>query len=222
MAQGRTLPWAIVAIGFWQAAGSCNMDRTLPHAHLGLVRDQAEGVKTGWQRSVLLVLAIARIIYPRGSRWASRSSGRVGRPFSQPRGRGSAALGLGIQNFPKGPRIDPLRREFSRARHSHTGGVGHRGAVRSDAGRGHDDGHGAGASALAFAAGAMIYVVVEGSFRGAAGRRGLPNDIATLGCMAGFAVMMILDARWADFYLKKCARRADNTFHDRKRRGQSI
>lgn len=201
MAQGRSMPsWAIVAIGFLAGGGFLYIvDRTLPHLHLGLAHDQAEGVKTGWQRSVLLVLAITLHNIPEGlALGVAFGAVASGIPSASLAGAVVLTLGLGIQNFPEGAAVSiPLRREgFSRAKAFAYGQAS--GIVEPFAAV-----LGAAAMmvmepvlpyALAFAAGAMIYVVVEELIPEAQqGHEGSRTDIATLGCMAGFTIMMVLD-----------------------------
>lgn len=201
MAQGGTIPaWAAVAIGFLAGGGFLYLvDKTLPHLHLGLERNQAEGIKTSWQRSVLLVLAITLHNIPEGLAvgvaFGAAASGLSSATLA---GAVALALGIGIQNFPEGAAVSvPLRREgFSRLKAFAYGQAS--GIVEPIAAA-----IGAAAVlvirpilpyALAFAAGAMIYVVVEELIPEAQqGEGGSKTDIATIGCMIGFAVMMILD-----------------------------
>lgn len=176
------------------------VDKLLPHLHMGLEVSQAEGVKTHWQRSVLLVLAITLHNIPEGL--------AVGVAFGAvAAGMGSSAslagaialaIGIGLQNFPEGAAVSiPLRREgFSRLKAFLYGQAS--GLVEPIAGV-----LGAYAViklqpilpyALAFAAGAMIYVVIEELIPEAQREEGgSKTDIATIGTMIGFAIMMILD-----------------------------
>jgi ZIP family zinc transporter len=105
------------------------------------------------------------------------------------------AIGIGIQNFPEGLAVSmPLRREgLSRRKSFWYGQLS--GVVEPVAGV-----IGAAAVivaqpilpyALAFAAGAMIFVVIEELVPEA--QRGGNTDLATMGGMVGFAVMMLLD-----------------------------
>ncbi len=172
------------------------IDRLLPHLHLGLPMSEAEGIKTTWQRSVLLILAITMHNIPEGMAiGVAFGAAAAGIPGASTSGAIALALGIGIQNFPEGLAISaPLRREgFSRFRSWWYGQlsafVEPIGAVI-----------GAAAVitmrqilpyALAFAAGAMIYVVIEELIPEA--QNGQNTDIATAGAMLGFTVMMILD-----------------------------
>lgn len=172
------------------------IDRLLPHLHMGLEADQAEGIKTSWQRSVLLVLAITLHNIPEGMA-VGVAFGALGLSGS-PATFGAAvalALGIGIQNFPEGAAVSiPLRREgFSRLKSFAYGQAS--GIVEPIAAV-------LGALlvtsaqpilpyALSFAAGAMIYVVVEELIPEA--QQHGSSDFSTIGAMLGFAVMMLLD-----------------------------
>ncbi len=89
------------------------IDRILPHLHMGLAMGKAEGVKTSWQRSVLLVLAITIHNIPEGlavgiSFGALTSTADTGALS----GAIALAIGIGLQNFPEGAAVSiPLRRE---------------------------------------------------------------------------------------------------------------
>lgn len=197
--QGQTA-WLTAAIGF--LAGGLFLwlvDKILPHLHIGLERNQAEGIKTKWQRSILLVLAITLHNIPEGLA-VGVAFGAVasGIPSASMAGAVALAVGIGLQNFPEGAAVSiPLRREgFSRKKAFLFGQAS--GLVEPIAGV-----IGAFAVismqailpyALAFAAGAMIYVVVEELIPEAQNREGgSSTDLATIGCMIGFAVMMVLD-----------------------------
>ena len=172
------------------------IDRVLPHLHLWLPMSEAEGIKTTWQRSVLLILAITMHNIPEGMAiGVSFGAAAAGIPGASTSGAIALALGIGIQNFPEGLAISaPLRREgFSRFR---SWWYGQLSAIVEPIGAV----IGAAAVitmrqilpyALAFAAGAMIYVVIEELIPEA--QNGQNTDIATAGAMLGFTVMMILD-----------------------------
>lgn len=193
--------YVTAAVGFLLGGGFLYLvDKILPHLHLGLDTSEAEGIKTTWQRSVLLVMAITLHNIPEGL--------AVGVAFGAvAAGTGSSAtlagaialaIGIGLQNFPEGAAVSiPLRREgFSRLKAFLYGQAS--GIVEPIAGV-----LGAYAVirvqpilpyALSFAAGAMIYVVVEELIPEAQREEGgSKTDIATIGAMLGFAVMMILD-----------------------------
>jgi ZIP family zinc transporter len=172
------------------------IDKILPHLHLGFPIEEAEGIKTSWHRSILLVLAITLHNIPEGLA-VGVAFGAVASnmPSATLAGAVVLALGIGIQNFPEGTAVAvPLRREgLSRLKSFWYGQLS--GAVEPVAGV-----FGAAAVilikpllpyALAFAAGAMIYVVVEELIPEA--QLDKNTDVATLGAMVGFAVMMTLD-----------------------------
>jgi len=172
------------------------IDRILPHLHLWLPMSEAEGIKTTWQRSVLLILAITMHNIPEGMAiGVAFGAAAAGIPGASTAGAVALALGIGIQNFPEGLAISaPLRREgFSRFR---SWWYGQLSAIVEPIGAV----IGAAAVitmrqilpyALAFAAGAMIYGVIEELIPEA--QNGQNTDIATAGAMLGFTVMMILD-----------------------------
>lgn len=172
------------------------VDKILPHLHLGFPKSEAEGIPTTWQRSVLLVLAITLHNFPEGlAVGVAFGALAAGLPSATLAGAVALALGIGIQNFPEGTAVSvPLRREgFSRRKSFFYGQLS--GVVEPIAGV-------LGALAvivvkpllpyaLAFAAGAMIYVVVEELIPES--QRESLSDIATIGAMLGFTVMMTLD-----------------------------
>jgi len=176
------------------------IDKVLPHLHLGLDTSEAEGIKTNWQRSLLLVLAITLHNIPEGlAVGVAFGAVATGAGTSATlAGAVALAFGIGIQNFPEGAAVSiPLRREgLSRKKAFMYGQFS--GIVEPVAGL-----LGAYAVirirpilpyALAFAAGAMIYVVVEELIPEAQREvGGSKTDISTIGAMLGFTVMMVLD-----------------------------
>ncbi len=173
-----------------------SVDKLLPHLHQGFSINEAEGVKTSWQRSILLVLAITIHNIPEGLA-VGVAFGAVasGIPSASIGGAIALAIGIGIQNFPEGAAVSiPLRREkLSRFKSFWYGQLS--GIVEPIAGV-------LGAMAviymrpllpyaLSFAAGAMIYVVAEELIPESQAEK--HSDIATIGVMVGFAVMMTLD-----------------------------
>lgn len=172
------------------------IDKILPHLHLGFPRTEAEGIKTSWHRSILLVLAITLHNIPEGLA-VGVAFGAVAANLSSASLAGAIvlAVGIGIQNFPEGAAVSvPLRREgVSRLKAFWYGQLS--GVVEPIAGV-----IGAAAVilarpilpyALAFAAGAMIFVVVEELIPESQLQKN--TDAATVGAMLGFAVMMTLD-----------------------------
>jgi ZIP family zinc transporter len=191
------LPWKPALIGFLSGgAFLLIVDKLLPHLHLGLSIDKAEGVKTSWQRSVLLVLAITLHNIPEGLAVGVAFGALAHNPDAGVlAGAIALALGIGLQNFPEGAAVSiPLRREgFSRLKAFNYGQMS--GIVEPIAGV-------IGAYlvltmtpllpyALSFAAGAMIFVVVEELIPES--QSGNETDFSTIGAMLGFAVMMFLD-----------------------------
>ncbi len=189
--------WVPAAIGFLAGAGFLwAMDKVLPHLHPGYALNQAEGLRTSWQRSVLLVMAITLHNIPEGlAVGVAFGAIAAGIPEATIGGAIALAIGIGIQNFPEGTAVAmPLRREgMSRLRSFQYGQMS--GMVEPLAGV-------IGAAtvmvarpilpyALAFAAGAMIFVCVEELIPES--QQGGNTDLATMGTIVGFTVMMILD-----------------------------
>ena len=191
------IPWIPAAIGFFMGALFLRaLDLVLPHLHPDLPLTEAEGIPTQWQRSVLLVSAITLHNIPEGLA-IGVAFGAVAAelPSATLAGAMALAIGIGLQNFPEGSAVSlPLRREgMSRL---HAFGYGQASAlVEPVAGV-------FGAAlvlvarpilpyALAFAAGAMIFVVVEELVPES--QTGGHGDAATLGLCGGFVVMMVLD-----------------------------
>ena len=196
--------WLAPAIGFFLGASFLFvLDKIIPHLHIFAKREEAEGVETNWRKTVLLVLAIALHNIPEGLA-VGVAFGALANPeilgleghsvFTM----GSAialAIGIGIQNFPEGFAVSmPLRRQGLSKWKSWKWGqlsaiVEPIFAV-------------IGAAivmqvipilpyALSFAAGAMIFIVVEEVIPES--QRGGNTDLATMGLIAGFIVMMVLD-----------------------------
>jgi len=198
MAEEGSLPaWVPAAVGFLMGGFFLwIIDKILPHLHLGFPREEAEGIKTSWHRSVLLVLAITLHNIPEGLAVGVAFGALASDlPSASLAGAVALALGIGIQNFPEGTAVSvPLRREgLSRLKSFWYGQLS--GVVEPIAGV-------LGALAvilikpilpyaLAFAAGAMIYVVVEELIPESQLEKN--TDIATMGAMLGFAIMMTLD-----------------------------
>lgn len=196
-ARGNLPLWFPPLVGFLLGGLALRgADYLLPHLHLSAPRSEAEGAQTTWKRTTLLILAITLHNIPEGL--------AVGVAFGAvAQGSGSAtlagalalALGIGIQNFPEAMAVAlPLRQAgLSRFKSFWYGQLS--GIVEPVAGV-------VGALAvisvefilpyaLAFAAGAMIFVVVEDIIPESQSRAN--TDLATLGAMAGFALMMTLD-----------------------------
>lgn len=198
MSEGKSLPaWIPAVVGFLVGAAFLRLaDRLLPHLHLGLPMEQAEGVKTSWHRTTLLVLAITLHNIPEGlAIGVAFGAAAAGLESATLAGAVALAIGIGIQNFPEGTAVAmPLRREkVSRLKCFWYGQLS--AVVEPVAGV-------AGAAlvliarpvlpyALAFAAGAMIFVVIEELVPES--QTGGYSHSATMGTILGFAVMMTLD-----------------------------
>ena len=189
--------WVPAVVGFLAGAMFLWLvDKVLPHLHLGLPISEAEGIRTGWHRSVLLVLAITLHNIPEGlAVGVAFGALAADLPSASLGGAVALALGIGIQNFPEGTAVSvPLRREgMSRLKSFWYGQLS--GVVEPVAGV-------IGAAmvlvmhpllpyALAFAAGAMIFVVVEELIPESQQEKN--TDTATLGAIGGFTLMMTLD-----------------------------
>ncbi len=189
--------WLPPLIGFLAGAFSMRLiDYVLPHIHLFGRMSDAEGMKTSWRRTTLMVLAITLHNIPEGLA-IGVAFGAVAAGYESATLAGAVALaiGIGIQNCPEGTAVSvPLRREgLSRGKAWWYGQMS--AVVEPFAAV-------AGALAvtimqpvlpyaLAFAAGAMIFVTVEEVIPES--QSGGHADIATLGAIVGFAVMMTLD-----------------------------
>ena len=192
--------WLVAAIGFLSGAAFLWLaDRILPHAHFFAKEGEVEGIPTNWRRSILLVFSITLHNIPEGLAVgvafgaAANSMSETGLLAAV-----AVALGIGIQNFPEGAAVSiPLRREgVSRMKSFMYGQAS--GLVEPIAGV-------IGAAmvtsmeailpyALAFAAGAMLYVVVEELIpESQSGGEHESADLSTIGFIIGFAIMMILD-----------------------------
>lgn len=198
-AQGQ-IGWVPAVIGFLVGGLILRIcDHYLPHLHIGLPRDEAEGIPTSWRRSTLLMLAMTLHNIPEGLAVGVLFGAAI---QSVDLGMSAAlapaialAIGIGIQNFPEGVAVSlPLRRDgMNRGKSFWYGQLS--GIVEPVSAV-----IGAAAVilvqpvlpyALAFAAGAMIYVVVEELIPESQMHGN--TDIATLGTMIGFSVMMVLD-----------------------------
>lgn len=192
--------WLPAVVGFLLGGVFLRVsDHFIPHLHIGFPESEKEGVETSWKRSTLLVLAITLHNIPEGLAigvlFGAAASGLQVAGGATVTAAVALAVGIGLQNFPEGTAVSfPLRREgVSRGKSFWYGQLSGMVEPLSAA-------LGAAAVlyiqpilpyALSFAAGAMIFVVVEelipeSQIHGNA-------DLATLGTMAGFCVMMILD-----------------------------
>ena len=192
------IPWITAAVGF--ISGGVLMrgiDLVLPHLHPKEKIEHAEGIESSWKRSTLLVSAITLHNIPEGLA-VGVAFGAVASDMSTATIGGAVALaiGIGLQNFPEGTAVSmPLRREgMSRSKSFLIGQAS--GMVEPIAGV-------AGVLfvlylqdilpyALCFAAGAMIFVVVE-ELIPESQKNKAHIDLVTMATMIGFTVMMMLD-----------------------------
>jgi zinc transporter, ZIP family len=201
MAEAQGMPvWLPATVGFLLGGVFLRLaDAVLPHLHVGAEMHEAEGVPTSWRRSTLLVLAITLHNIPEGlavgvtfGAAAMQLEVATGATLA---GAVALAVGIGLQNFPEGIAVSmPLRGEgMSRLKAFGYGQLS--GVVEPISAV-------LGALAvisirpllpyaLAFAAGAMIFVVVEELIPES--QRHGNTDLATMSAMGGFAVMMLLD-----------------------------
>jgi ZIP family zinc transporter len=198
MTEGTGVPkWFPALVGF--LAGGIflrGVDKLLPHLHPGFTMKRVEGIHTRWPKSTLLVLAITLHNFPEGlALGVAFGAAAAGYPAATLAGAVALAIGIGIQDIPEGLAVSmPLRRDgFSRFNSFFAGQLS--GLVEPLAGV-----IGAVAVvfikpilpyAMAFSAGAMIFVAVEEAIPES--QSGGNTDIATLGTMLGFALMMFLD-----------------------------
>ncbi len=196
MSEGKSIPaWIPATSGFLLGAIFLRgIDMVLPHLH-AMQEDTLEGISTTWRRTTLLILAITLHNFPEGLA-VGVAFGALAAGFDSATLAGAIALalGIGIQNFPEGAAVSlPLRREQrSRWKSFFYGQLS--GVVEPVAGV-------LGAAlvitvkpilpyALAFAAGAMIFVVAEELIPESHKKH---THAATAGVILGFAVMMTLD-----------------------------
>lgn len=195
--EGGLPSWIPPAVGFVMGGIFLwGLDRILPHLHIGYPVDDAEGIHTTWRRTTLLVMAITLHNLPEGlAVGVAFGAVAAGFPEATLTGAVALAIGIGLQNFPEGFAVAmPLRRVgVSRLKSFWYGQLS--AVVEPVAAV-------VGAAvvmasrpilpyALAFAAGAMIFVVVEevipeSQYEG-------NTDLATAGAMLGFTLMMVLD-----------------------------
>ncbi len=194
---GNGPAWLPAVVGFMLGGGVLRfIDMLLPHLHPSLKGGHPEGIPTHWRRAILMVLAITLHNIPEGLAvgvaFGAVASGVPGATLG---GAVALALGIGIQNLPEGLAVAlPLRGEgVSRTRSFYYGQLS--AIVEPIAGV-------IGALAvlamtpllpyaLSFAAGAMIFVVVEEVIPEAQSAGN--GHIATFGTMFGFTIMMLLD-----------------------------
>ncbi len=183
------------AVGFLLGAAFIfGLDKILPHLHINF--KESEGIKTPWHKTTLLTLAITMHNIPEGLAVGVLFGGvAAGFDGATIGGAVALALGIGLQNFPEGFAVAvPLRRQgLSRTKSFMYGQAS--AIVEPIAAV-----LGAWAVmtfqpilpyALSFAAGAMIFVVVEEVIPET--QQDKYTDIATMGFIGGFIIMMTLD-----------------------------
>ena len=192
MGKGAVIP---AAAGFWLGIlFLLILDRLIPHLHRNA--DQPEGVKSGFGRTTMLLLAVTLHNIPEGMAVGVVYAGLLtGNGEITAAGALALSLGIAIQNFPEGAIISmPLRAEGMKKGQAFLSGV-LSGIVEP---------LGAVLTILAaqfvvpalpyllsFAAGAMLYVVVEELIpEMSAGKH---SNIGTVSFALGFSVMMVLD-----------------------------
>lgn len=194
---GRVPRWLPPAAGV--AAGALGLwcvNRLLPHLHPGQPREKAQGLSTTWNRHFLLMLAITLHNIPEGLAVGVAFGGAAAGIDGASMGSAVAlAVGIGLQNLPEGMAVAfPMRKDGASRGKSFFYGQASAlvepvaavaGALAVTAI------HAILPYALGFAAGAMLFVVIEELIPDA--RDGSPRNLATLSAMAGFVVMMILD-----------------------------
>jgi len=198
LSEGNSLPKWLPAITGFLAGGFFLflIDKILPHLHINLPLEKSEGIKTKWRASILLVLAITIHNFPEGLA-VGVAFGAIGAGSNATTLGGAIALaiGIGIQNFPEGVAVSfPLRREgmnrwkafyygqLSAIVEPVGGLIGSAGVILIKPILPY---------ALSFAAGAMVYVVIEELIP--ASKKNNDSDLPTIGAIIGFAVMMLLD-----------------------------
>ena len=179
------------------------LDKIIPHLHLFNKKKDAEGMSTNWQKTILLVLAIALHNIPEGLAVGVAFGALAFPEFGGMELEGvftigtavALAIGIAIQNFPEGFAVSmPLRRQgLTRFKSWQWGQLS---AIVEPIFAV------IGAAiviqvlpilpyALSFAAGAMIFIVVEEVIPES--QKGGNTDLATMGLIIGFIVMMSLD-----------------------------
>jgi len=201
IAKTGALPWLPPALGFAVGGlGLWGLDRITPHAHTTANCTVEEGPVTGWRRSTLLVLAITLHHIPEGlAIGVAAGAAGAGVPEATMGAAIALGLGLGLQNMPEGMAVSTMliREGASRRRAFNLGQV--TGLVEPFAAL-------AGAAlvglstsllpyALAFAAGAMVYVVIEELIPEC--HKSGHADIAVLAAIIGFTLMTVLDIAFA-------------------------
>lgn len=185
------------AVGFFLGAVFLfGLDKVLPHLHINFKETEKEGIKTPWHKTTLLTLAITLHNIPEGLAVGVLFGGvAMGMDGATIGGAVALAMGIGLQNLPEGIAVAmPLRRAGMSRKKSFMYGqssalvepiaavIGAWAVLTFEPILPY---------ALAFAAGAMIFVVVEEVIPET--QQDKHTDIATMGFIGGFIIMMILD-----------------------------
>ncbi len=192
----ESMKWVPAAVGFLAGALFLfALDKKLPHLHINFKKEEKEGVKTQLHHTTLMVLAITLHNIPEGLAVGVLFGAAASGTEEALMAAITLAIGIGIQNFPEGFAVSmPLRRagasrlksfwygQLSAIVEPIAGVIGALAVIYIEPILPY---------ALAFAAGAMVYVVVEEVIPET--QRDKYTDIAVLGFIGGFTVMMILD-----------------------------
>ncbi|BDH60500.1 zinc transporter [Lysinibacillus sp. PLM2] len=199
MAEGSRYPaWIPVAIGFLLGGMFLfSVDKLLPHLHPNAPMKSAEGIlPKKRKRSTLLVFAITLHNIPEGlAIGVSFGAVAIGSPSASLAGALALAIGIGVQNIPEGVAVSmPLLRDGMSRRKSFmfgqfSGMVEPISAVLGFLAVAYVEP--LLPLALAFAAGAMIFVVAEEVIPSS--QENGNQDLAVVSLMLGFTIMMILD-----------------------------
>lgn len=194
--------WIPAAVGFLSGGIFLRiLDRLLPHLQLNAPLEKAEGIKTSWKRTTLLVLAMALHNLPEGLAIGVAFGAATVGNVSTLHAAIALAIGIGIQDIPEGMAVSmPLRRErisrFKSFWYGQLSGIiepigaiiGVTAVILVNSILPY---------ALGFAAGAMFFIVVEEIIPES--QRGGHGDLATMGTMVGFTLMMILDIAFSGY-----------------------
>ncbi|QGX45170.1 ZIP family metal transporter [Streptococcus equinus] len=192
--------WVPAAVGFLLGGFSLRLiDAVVPHLHLGMDVSEAEGIqpKKKLSKTALLFLAITIHNFPEGLAvgvtFGALASGNM--TTAALVGAIGLAIGIGLQNIPEGAALSiPIRADGSSRKRAFF--LGSMSAIVEPIGAV------LGSAlvivmlqiipyALAYAAGAMIFVVVEELIPES--QTNGNTDVATLGLMVGFVIMMVMD-----------------------------
>ncbi|MBR5863645.1 MAG: ZIP family metal transporter [Alistipes sp.] len=187
--------WLPAVVGFLGGMFSLLIfDSVVPHQHLD--SDEPEGMKSGLGRSAMLVMAVTLHNIPEGMAVGVVLAGALSESAGITlAGALALSVGIAIQNFPEGAIVSmPLKQSLKSRWKAFAYGAGS-GIVEPIAGLLTilmiDVMQPILPYLLAFAAGAMVYVVVEELIPES--QSGHHSNIATIGVALGFALMMVLD-----------------------------